>query len=253
MSAIVAIPARLKSTRFPRKVLADIHGQPMLWYVYRAVSKSQHIDDVWVLTDSDEVFELASSWGAKALMTSEECPSGTARIASVIDQLDGDIIVNVQGDEPLIVSSVVDAMVSALENSDADVATPVYRITSLEDLTNVNINKVVRSTTGTALYFSHTPIPYVRDLEIDNWLSETTFWGHVGVYGYRRRILERYASLPMGQLESVEKLEQLRLLEAGIPILSVEIDYRPVGVDLPSQLEAVKQLIDPQLALGQTS
>ena len=234
-------------------MLADIHGRPMLWYVYQAVSKSKHIDDVWVLTDSEEVFEIASAWGAKALMTSEECPSGTARIASVIDQLDGDIIVNVQGDEPLIVSSVVDAMVSALERTDVEVATPVYRINSLEELTNVNINKVVRSSSGAALYFSHTPIPYVRDVKIDDWLSEITYWGHVGVYGYRRRVLERYLDIPMGRLESVEKLEQLRLLEAGIPIQSVEIDYRPVGVDVPAELEAVKKLIDPAIAMGAAS
>ncbi len=247
MSAIVAIPARLKSTRFPRKVLADIHGRPMLWYVYQGVAKARRISDVWVLTDTQEIFDVASSWGAKALMTSEDCPSGTARIASVMDALDADIIVNVQGDEPLISSHVVDEVVAALEGSDVEVATPVFRITSVEDVTNPNINKVVRAADGRALYFSRSPIPYVRDVELAGWLSQAPFWGHVGVYAYRREVLLEYLQLPEGKLERAEKLEQLRLLEAGKRILTVEIDYRPHGVDVPADLELVKGMLDPSL------
>ena len=237
MSAIVAIPARLKSTRFPGKVLADIHGHPMLWYVFQGVKKAKLISSVWILTDSTEVFDSATSWGANAIMTSEECPSGTDRIASVIGQLDGDIVINVQGDEPLMTGAIVDTMVASLEASDADVVTPVYRIYTAEDLTNVNINKVVRASNNTALYFSHSPIPHVRDEAIENWPSRVPYWGHVGVYGYRRSVLEEYGRLPEGQLERVEKLEQLRLLEAGKRILTVEIDYHPLGVDVPSDLE----------------
>ena len=243
MVAIVAIPARLKSTRFPRKVLADIHGKPMLWYVYDGVSKAERIEDVWVLTDSDEVFELAKSWGAKALMTAEDCPSGTARIASVIDQLKADFVINVQGDEPLMTGEIVDSMVTALESSGADVVTPVYRITDAGDITNTNVNKVVRAHDGTALYFSRSAIPHVRSYEIGEWLDRVPYWGHVGVYGFRRNVLEEYLTLPEGQLEDAEKLEQLRLLEAGKQILAVEIDYRPVGVDVPSDLETVKGMI----------
>ena len=202
-----------------------------------------------MLTDSAEVFQEAVSWGAKAMMTSEDCPSGTARIASVISQLDADIIVNVQGDEPLMTSAVVDTMVASLEASDADVVTPVYRIDNAADITNVNINKVVRARDGTALYFSHSPIPHVRDIAIESWPSLASFWGHVGVYGYRRSVLEEYGDLPEGPLETVEKLEQLRLLEAGKKILTVEIDYHPMGVDVPSDLERVKELIDPSTYL----
>ena len=121
MSAIVAIPARIKSTRFPGKVLADIHGNPMLWHVYQGVSQATSITDIWVVTDSQEVFDLASSWGARALMTSEDCPSGTARIASVADQLKAEIVVNVQGDEPMITGQVVDTLVASLQVSDADI------------------------------------------------------------------------------------------------------------------------------------
>lgn len=244
MSAIVAIPARLKSTRFPRKVLENICGRPMLWYVYQATSKARLISSVWVLTDSQEVLEVASSWGAQTLMTSEDCPSGTDRIASAMDALDADIIVNVQADEPLITGEVVDALVLALEDSTADVATPVYRITSIDELTNPNVVKVVRALDGSALYFSRSPVPHVREADLHDWLSQTTFWGHAGVYAYRRNVLLEFRHLPEGQLERVEKLEQLRLLEAGKRILAVEIDYRPHAVDIPADLEAVERILE---------
>jgi 3-deoxy-manno-octulosonate cytidylyltransferase (CMP-KDO synthetase) len=245
MSAIVAIPARLKSTRFPRKVLADIHGRPMLWHVYQGVAGAKSISEVWVLTDSTEILEVALSWGARALMTPEECPSGTARIASVIDQLHGDILVNVQGDEPLITGQVVDGVVGALESSDAQVSTPVYPIDDVRQVTNPNVVKVLRDREGRALYFSRSPVPYVRDVEPGRWLSHAPFWGHVGVYAYRREMLLEYSRLPEGALERAEKLEQLRLLEAGKTIMTVEIDYRPHGVDVPSDLELVKRRLAP--------
>ena len=216
----------------------------MLWHVYQRVSKAQRIAAVWVLTDSEEVLDEASSWGANVLMTSEACPSGTARIASVINALEADIIVNVQGDEPLIASSVVDGVVEAMAESDADVATPIYRINCIEDVTNPNVVKVVRAPDGTALYFSRSPIPYVRDLEPQLWLSQCPFWGHVGVYAYRRNVLQEYTRLPEGQLEGVEKLEQLRLLEARMRIIAVPIDYRPYAVDVPSDLDVVKSMLD---------
>ena len=244
MSAIVAIPARLKSTRFPRKVLADIHGRPMLWHVYSRVSQATSIDGVWVLTDSEEVLQEATSWGAQAMMTSEECPSGTARIASAIDSLTSNIIINVQADEPLIPPTVVDAMVAAMERSDCDVATPVYRISALEDVLNPNVVKAVRASNGDALYFSRSPVPYVRDSIQEEWPSFAPFWGHVGVYAYRRKVLQEYPTLPEGVLEGAEKLEQLRLLEAGKRIMTVEIDYRPAAVDTPSDLELVKGLME---------
>ena len=245
MRAIVAIPARLKSTRFPRKVLADIHGRPMLWYVYRAASQAKSISAVWVLTDSREVLDEATSWGASALMTPEDCPSGTARIVSAMDELEGDIIVNVQADEPLLRSDVVDGLVAALQGSTAQVATPVYPIENIEELVNPNLVKVVRSPDGRALYFSRSPIPYVRDVPQQDWIRHTPFWGHVGVYAYRRVVLEEYPQLPESGLEAAEKLEQLRLLEAEVQILTVEIDSRPQGVDVPSDLDLVKELLDP--------
>ena len=247
MSAIVAIPARMESTRFPGKVLADINGRPMLWHVFQGASQARLINDVWIITDSEEVYEQASSWGAKALMTEDHWPSGTARIASVADQLDGDIIVNVQGDEPLISGTVIDSLIESLETSNSDVSTPVFPITSIEDVTNPNIVKVVRGSDRRALYFSRSCIPYVRDTEIRNWLSEAQFWGHTGVYAYRKTVLTEYPRLPEGVMEKAEKLEQLRLLEAGRHILTVEIDYRTEGVDTPADLEKVKNTISNKI------
>ena len=219
----------------------------MLWHVWQRVSQAQCIGDVWILTDDRAVQEQAYSWGAKAMMTSEECPSGTDRIASVIAKLDADIIVNVQADEPLITGAVIDRVVTALQESEADVATPVYSITNIEEVTNPNVVKVVCGATGEALYFSRSPIPHVRDSELEQWLSLTPFWGHTGIYAYRRRVLLEYRRLHEGRLERAEKLEQLRLLEAGKRILAVEIDYRPHAVDVPSDLEQVKTLMSSSL------
>jgi 3-deoxy-manno-octulosonate cytidylyltransferase (CMP-KDO synthetase) len=215
----------------------------MLWYVYQAVSQARRVSGVYVLTDSQEVLDAALSWGAVALMTAEDCPTGTDRIASVIDALEADIIVNVQGDEPLITGQVIDQLVNALENSTADVATPVYLISTLDELNDPNVVKVARALDGSALYFSRSPVPHVRDADPAEWLSHTTFWGHAGVYAYREQVLREFSHLPEGRLERVEKLEQLRLLEAGKRILAVEIDYRPQAVDVPSDLEPVRRIL----------
>jgi len=247
MSAIVAIPARMESTRLPGKVLADINGKPMLWHVYQGASKARRISDVWIITDSQEVYDQASSWGAQVLMTEEHWPSGTARIASVADNLAADIIVNVQGDEPLIKGDVIDSLIEKLEASDADVATPVYPITDVKDVTNPNVVKVVRAADHMALYFSRSPIPHVRDVGPDQWLSASPYRGHAGVYAYRKKVLIEYLQLPEGVMEKAEKLEQLRLLEAGKQILTVEIDYRPNAVDTPADLEKVKKIVSSQV------
>lgn len=215
----------------------------MLWYVYKAAKNAVNVQGVWVLTDSEEVYEVASSWGANVLMTPADCPSGSARIASVVDKLDADIVVNVQGDEPLLPSSVIDSLVQALDSSDSDVATPVYHISDPSDLNNPNVVKVVRGQDGTGLYFSRSAVPYVRDIDPVNWLSYWDFWGHTGVYAYRRSILLEYSSLPLGTLEQAEHLEQLRFVEAGKRILTVEIDYHSRGVDVPSDLDLVRNLL----------
>ncbi len=213
----------------------------MLWYVYQAVAKATRIEKVWILTDSQQVVDEAESWGANVLMTSEDCPTGTDRIVSRLGDMDAEIIVNVQADEPLIESSIIDLLVEALEDSQADVATPVYAIKTVEELVNPNVVKVVRAADGTALYFSRSPVPYVRDIELADWLGASQFWGHTGIYAYRRSALEDFEKLSPAQLETTEKLEQLRLMEAGKKYLTVALDYRPQAVDVPEDLEAVKR------------
>ena len=244
MSAIVAIPARLESTRFPRKVLASILGEPMLWRVYQQSLTANLVDEVWILTDSDEIFALAQEWGANVKMTSTECVSGTDRIASVADQFEADIIVNVQGDEPLIKGELIDSVISVLDHDSWDVATPVFRLETIDQIMDPNLVKVVRAFDGTAIYFSRSPVPYVRDFAQHEWINRCEFWGHIGVYAYSKKVLIQYPEFNKGALESAEQLEQLRLLEAGVRIITMESDYKPHGVDVPADLEVVVSVLE---------
>ena len=212
----------------------------MLWHVYQGVSRAKSVDRTLILVDSEEVYEIAASWGADVLMTSRQCSSGTARIISVIDQLNADIIVNVQGDEPLIRGDVIDTMIKTLETSDADIVTPISRINRAEDLVDANVVKVVIDFNGYALYFSRNMIPHVAGISYDRYLSKVPFWVHMGVYAYRRNVLVEYNSLPKTILGKVENLEQLRFLENGKRILTVDIDYSPCGVDVPADLQIAK-------------
>lgn len=230
-SAVVAIPARLASSRLPRKVLADIAGHPMIWHVYQRCQAARLPKETFVVTDSEEVASVVRGWGGRALMSDPDCPSGTARIASVIDRIDADVIVNAQGDEPLIPATLIDLLVEALTATEADVATAVFKIRTLEALAAPSLVKAVRAHDGRALYFSRSPVPYVRDVPNEEWLDHATFWGHIGIYAYRRRVLDEFDRLPVGRLELIEKLEQLRFLEAGLTITTVEVDYRPLAVD----------------------
>ena len=215
----------------------------MLWHVYQGVLKSQTIKDVWILSDSQEVIDIALSWGANALITSEDCDSGTDRIASVIELLDAEVIVNVQADEPLISNEVIDKLVNSMAEVSADVITPIFKISTLEDLLNPNVVKVARGQDGTAIYFSRSAIPHLRGVPENEWLNCADFWGHTGVYAFRRDTLIDFPALPEGQLEKSEKLEQLRLIESGKKIHAVEIDYRSHAVDTPADLEAVKDIL----------
>ena len=244
MTVVAAIPARLGSTRLARKVLADIHGKPLIWHVWNQVKQAKQFDVVYVATDSDEVRTVAEAFGAQVLMTSPDCRSGTERIASVVDMVDAELIVNVQGDEPLVSPTMLDALVQAWKNKPADLITPIVQLTTLEDVLNPNLVKVARSLSGEALYFSRSPIPFVRDLPKESWLEQHQFWGHIGVYGYQREVLKAYPSLPVSRLELAESLEQLRFLDAGYRFQTVETDYRPVAVDVLDDLLRVRGLIN---------
>jgi 3-deoxy-manno-octulosonate cytidylyltransferase (CMP-KDO synthetase) len=240
---IALIPARLTSTRLPRKVLADIHGHPLIWHVWSRVCQAKEIDKVMIATDSPEVADVATGFGAQVIMTSPDCQSGTERIASVIDQLAGDLILNVQGDEPLVDPGMLDALVAKWKTTPCDLITPVYRIHEQQDLVSPNVVKVIRAADGRALYFSRSVIPHLRDFPFDSWLEHAIFWGHIGVYGYRREILAHYYELPQSPLERLERLEQLRFLEAGYSIQTVETEYQAVSVDVLEDLERVRQMV----------
>ena len=195
MTIIALIPARLHSTRLPRKVLADINGHPMMWYAWQRVQQAQKVSSVYAATDSEEVRDVVESWGGHVLMTSPDCQSGTERLAECLDRIDADFVLNVQGDEPFVDPAMLDDMITRWEATRSDLVTAVYKINRLERVLNPNVVKAVRAQNGEALYFSRSPIPYVRDIPQDEWLARQTFWGHIGAYGYTPATLAAYPTL----------------------------------------------------------
>ena len=243
MTALAIIPARLGSTRLPRKVLADIHGKPLLWHVWNRVRQAKMFTEVVIATDAEEVKSSAEGWGASVLMTSPDCRSGTERAAACLDRIEADLIVNVQGDEPLIDPVMLDTLVNAWISAPSDLITPVFPIKDLVEINTPTIVKVARAASGEALYFSRNAIPFVRDLPQAEWLAHHRFWGHIGVYGYRPDVLAAYPTLPVSPLEQAEQLEQLRFLDAGYRFQTCETDYRSIAVDVSADLELVRRLL----------
>jgi 3-deoxy-manno-octulosonate cytidylyltransferase (CMP-KDO synthetase) len=243
MNVSVVIPARLASTRLPRKVLADLGGKPVLRHVWERVARMRRATEILVATDSEEVAQAAAGWGGQFVMTSPHCRSGTERIASILDGLKGQFILNVQGDEPFIDPVLLDALVECFAAEGGDVVTPVYSIRDYATLVNPAVVKVVRGADGRAWYFSRSPIPHVRGVPAEEWPARGLHWGHLGVYGYARAKLAAYATLPESPLESVEALEQLRFLEAGWRIQTVETDYHAVAIDTPEDLARARALL----------
>jgi len=246
MKSIIVIPARLGSTRLPNKMLADIGGRPMLWHVYQRCLKVTKATAVHIATDSENIANLVRSWGGTVWLTDPQCSCGTERIVSILDKLDAEIIVNVQGDQPLLAPEIIDQLIERFETSllPPDLITPVCRISSQESLFNPNVVKVTRQHDDYALYFSRHSIPYIRDLDLKNWLTTFSFWEHVGVYGYRRQVLEEYHSFPISPLEQAEKLEQLRFLQAGKSILTFETTSPLLSVDTAEDLEKVRRMVN---------
>jgi 3-deoxy-D-manno-octulosonate cytidylyltransferase len=230
--ATVAIPARLHSSRLPRKVLADLGGRTMLRRTYD-VAVAAECGPVLVLTDSEEVADEVRSFGGAVRLTSPLLESGTARIAAALDAIDSDVVVNLQADSPLVDPAVVAAAGDHLRRTRAPVAMPVYPLTDEVDVHDASVVKVVRTATGRVLYCSRSPVPHPRD-------SLGEFWGHVGLYAYGRDFLAAFASLPPSRLEETEKLEQLRWLEAGIRVESFEVRPQGPSVDTPADLERVR-------------
>ncbi len=243
------IPARYGSTRFEGKPLADILGKPMIQYVYEAVHQSKLIDEVIVATDDQRILEAVISFGGKAVMTSPTHSTGTDRVAEVAKKLKSEIIVNVQGDEPLIKGNIIDkAAQPLLTDESLQMSTLMTRIEEVRDWLNPHIVKVVVDQKNFALYFSRSPIPFPRDLQIgrlksnpfgtDRPLPKRVF-KHIGVYVFRRRFLLHFSKMKPTPLEKLEKLEQLRALENGYRIKVTPVNYEPICVDTPEDLQEV--------------
>jgi 3-deoxy-manno-octulosonate cytidylyltransferase (CMP-KDO synthetase) len=245
MEVIGVVPARLDSSRLPGKVMADIQGRPLLWHVCQRVQRARLVEKLFVATDAVKVRDAVDSWNISVLLTSSNHRSGTDRLAEALERLPGRFIVNIQGDEPLIDPDTIDAVIDRWQTTRADVVTPVYRIKETKVLMSPHVVKVVRGRESEALYFSRSAIPHLRDIAVDEWSSRHSFWGHVGVYGYRREVLAAFPTLPEGPLERAERLEQLRFLESGYRVETIETGYHPVAVDTPEDLERVRQLLRP--------
>ena len=234
---VAIIPARYSSTRFPGKPLADIAGRPMIEHVYRRAAAARGVDAVVVATDDERIAAAVERFGGAARMTAPDHRTGTDRIAEVARQLDTcEVIVNVQGDEPLIEPEMIAEVVDPLATDPAVLMTTSRRaLTEGADYSNPHVVKVVVDRNGDALYFSRSPIPYVRDE------APGGVFRHVGLYGYRRQFLLDFAALPQTPLETAESLEQLRALEHGYRIRTVATHYDSIGVDTPEDLERVRR------------
>jgi 3-deoxy-manno-octulosonate cytidylyltransferase (CMP-KDO synthetase) len=243
MRIIGLIPARFASTRFPGKPLAMIAGKPLLQRVVEQCQKAQRLSEVIVATDDERIRDRARAW-CRVEMTSPGHPSGTDRIAEAARRCAGDGLVNVQGDEPLMDPGVIDRVAEALD--EADMSTAATPLRDPAELGNPNVVKVVVDQHGRALYFSRRTIPFLRDLaegSAADQLAAFPFLKHLGIYGYRREVLERLVRWPVSALEQAEKLEQLRALENGLSLRVVRVDYESVGVDTPADVARVERIL----------
>ena len=247
---LAIIPARWASSRFPGKPLANIVGMPMIQRVVKQAQKAKYITEVIVATDDSRIFDLVNKNGGIAIMTSTEHQSGTDRVAEVARDKDYDIVVNVQGDEPLIPPENIEKVVEPLiKDTSVSVTSLRILIQNPKDIFNKNITKVVVDKFDYALYFSKAPIPWERDTwsaNVENVtnLSSPLWSKHIGLYAYRKKFLMEYSALPVSPLEKVEKLEQLRIMENGFSIKVLETNLDSIGVDSVADIE----IIEKQLA-----
>lgn len=236
MKAIAVIPARLASTRLPRKALREIGGKPLIGVVYEAVRRSPLLADVIIATDSDEIMNVCRRHGWKAQMTASTHRSGTERVHEVSCRESAGVYINVQGDEPMVRPEQIATLLQVMGNPEAQVGTLMTRASEI-DIPNPNAVKVVTDLAGRALYFSRATIPFDRDR------AKPGYFKHLGLYAYRKAALDRFLSLPESSLERSERLEQLRFLENGISIFCAETRYDSVGVDTEEDLQRVIELL----------
>ncbi|QTL99565.1 3-deoxy-manno-octulosonate cytidylyltransferase [Iocasia frigidifontis] len=236
MKIVAVIPARLKSTRLPNKVLTNINGKPMIQHVYERVSKAD-LYDVVVACDDKKIYDIVKSFGGKVMMTRKDHINGSSRIAEVASAIDVDIIINVQGDEPLINSKVINQVIEAFSDEECVMATLKQKIENERDIMNPNCVKVITDKNSNAIYFSRYPLPYLRENKAQDYFK------HIGIYGYKREFLLDYVKMEPTELEIAESLEQLRVIENGFKIKVLETDCKLVGVDTQDDLKRVSKLL----------
>ena len=243
MKTIGIIPARWGATRFEGKILANLLGKPVVQHVWENARKAKTLDDLIVACDDERIIKAVESFGGKAVYTSPNQPSGTDRLAEVVNPLDVDIAVNIQGDEPLVKPIMIDNLVLALKDEKiAQMSTMIKKIDDESELTNSNVVKVVIDKNGYALYFSRYSIPYNRTGESDE-KKRPTYYKHIGLYAFTKDFLFTFRNLPKSSLENAEKLEQLRVLEYGYKIKTVETKFDTVGVDRPEDLKRAEDAL----------
>jgi 3-deoxy-manno-octulosonate cytidylyltransferase (CMP-KDO synthetase) len=245
MNFIGIIPARFQSTRFPGKPLALLNGKPIVQWVYENCKKA--LTEVYVATDDKRIFKAVEAFGGKAIYTSANHQSGTDRCAEAAQELAKlmkvDVVINIQGDEPFIRPEQIESLKARFGSRETEIATLIKPITNITEITNINRPKVVINRNQEAMYFSRSPIPFVRGCPVEEWMDHQTFYSHIGMYAYRYDILLELTNLPIGLLESAESLEQLRWLENGYHIKTAQTQFESIGIDTPEDLEQAKRFL----------
>lgn len=247
LAAAIAIPTRMGSSRFPGKPLALLGGKTVIERVYERCMQSRLSNRAVILTDSPEIVDFASKIGAEVLMTSPSCNSGTERIIEAFDKIGAEFVVNVQGDEPFISPALIDQLIQKRADTACDLVTAVSKIDGAEALANENVVKVLRDESGRAIYFSRTPLPHIRGVpDRAKWLERAEYWRHIGIYGYSKNALEKYAGFGACALEKCEMLEQLRFVANGMKFEIVQTQYESIGIDTPADLAAAEAFLQRQ-------
>ncbi len=242
------IPARYASTRFPGKPLVDIAGKTMIQRVYERAAEA--LEEVWVATDDARIEAAVKGFGGRVVMTSAECPSGTDRCREAAEKIAAatdrsfDVVINIQGDEPFLHPEMLSKLKSCFDDGTADIATLVNPVVQSDEIFNPSEAKVVFDKHRDALYFSRSPVPYLMEVDQEDWHERHPFYKHVGVYAYKIDVLRKISELPVSPLEAAERLEQNRWLENGYRIKVEITDHESVPVDTPEDLERIKEFLD---------
>ena len=254
MKFTAVIPARYASTRFPGKPLAMLGGKTVIQRVYEQAASV--LSEVYVATDDERILSAVEAFGGRAVMTRTDHKSGTDRIEEAVEKIErqgmdkegqGDVIINIQGDEPFVQPSQIKTLMALFDDPETQIGTLGKRFESMEAVQNPNSPKIVTDHRGFALYFSRSVIPFIRGIEVEDWLSHYPFLKHLGVYAYRREVLAEVTKLPQGVLEKAESLEQLRWLENGYRIRVGMTEVETVGIDTPADLERAEQFLKQRM------